>query len=83
MQFVPVLGNWEIPKLPETPARQGPAMKTYRAFVLTPEGVVIQAIDLACETEEDAKTRVADLVTRLPIELWDGPRRVARFDPKP
>lgn len=57
-------------------------MKTYRAFVLTFEGHVINAVDLVCATEENAKALAERLVEANPVELWDGPRRIARFEPK-
>ncbi|MBR0712916.1 hypothetical protein [Bradyrhizobium liaoningense] len=57
-------------------------MKTYRAFVLTFEGDVIQSVDLVCATEENAKSMAEQLVDVHPVELWDGPRRIARFEPK-
>jgi hypothetical protein len=34
-------------------------------------------------TREHAKERARQLVTDTPVELWDGPRRIARFDPRP
>jgi hypothetical protein len=55
-------------------------MRTYRAYVLTFEGDAIQAVDLVCATEDDAK-RMAEQLVDAPVELWDGPRRIARFEP--
>jgi hypothetical protein len=57
-------------------------MKEYRVFLLTFEGNVIQTIALFCATEEDAKLRAQQLVESHPVELWEGPRRIARFEPK-
>jgi len=57
-------------------------MKTYRAFILTFEGQVIQSVDLVCATEENARTLAERLMEANPVELWDGPRRIARFEPK-
>ena len=59
-------------------------MKKYRAFLLTADGQVIQAIDLVCASEDDAITRAEQLLQpdgECPVELWDGPRLVARFEP--
>jgi hypothetical protein len=37
-------------------------------------------LGLHCETEGHAKQRAQQLVIDTPVELWDGPRRIARFD---
>ena len=58
-------------------------MKEYWAFVMSNEGHAIDLIGLDCESEEHAKERARQLVTDTPVELWDGPRRIARFDPRP
>jgi hypothetical protein len=57
-------------------------LKEYWAFVMSADGHAIDLFGLHCETEEQAKERARQLVTDSPMELWDGPRRVARFDPK-
>ncbi|MHC2514605.1 hypothetical protein ACVMHW_000487 [Bradyrhizobium diazoefficiens] len=56
-------------------------MKTYRAFVLTFEGQIVQSVDLVCATEENARTLAERLVEANPVELWDGAQRIARFEP--
>ena len=55
----------------------------YRAFVIGADGHVINRIDLFCESEDDARERAAQLVDSQAIELWEGARRIARFEPKP
>ncbi|MGY3239998.1 hypothetical protein ACVMAJ_006888 [Bradyrhizobium sp. USDA 4448] len=57
-------------------------MKTYGAFILTFEGQILQSVDLVCATEENARTLAERLVETNAVELWDGPRRIARFEPK-
>jgi len=57
-------------------------MKTFRAVVLTLEGEIILTIGLVCATEDEAKARAEDLLEHDPVELWDGPRRIARFEPE-
>jgi hypothetical protein len=57
-------------------------MKEYRVFVLTFEGNVIQTIALFCASEDAAKLRAQQLVESHPVELWEEPRRLARFEPK-
>ena len=59
-------------------------MKKYRAFLLAADGQVIQAIDLVCASEDDAIARAEQLGGpdgECAVELWDGPRLVARFKP--
>ena len=56
-------------------------LKHYHAFELTSRDEDITLIDLHCESEEDAKQRAKQLVQDLPIELWEGPMRIARFEP--
>jgi hypothetical protein len=56
-------------------------LKEYWAFVMSNDGHAINLIGLHCETEEHAMERARQLMTDTPVELWDGPRRVARFNP--
>ena len=56
-------------------------MPDYRAFTLTREGHVITVTELHCD-EDEAKERARKLATNAPVELWLGPRRVARYDPQ-
>jgi len=34
-----------------------------------------------CEDEPDARQRAKQLVDGAAVELWEGPRRIERFDP--
>jgi hypothetical protein len=54
-------------------------MTYYIAFRLTREGTVLDANEMYC-SEEEAKERARALATDSPVELWQGPRRVARFE---
>lgn len=56
-------------------------IKEYWAFVMSSEGHAIDLIGLDCKNEEDARERARQLVSDKPVELWDGPRRIARFSP--
>ncbi|SFI62683.1 hypothetical protein [Bradyrhizobium sp. Gha] len=47
-------------------------MKTYRAFVTTFEGQILESVDLVCATEENARKLAEGLVETNPVELWDG-----------
>ena len=55
----------------------------FRAFVIGPDGHVTNRIDLVCDSEDEARERAAQLVDGRAIELWEGARRIARFEPKP
>ena len=57
-------------------------MKTYRFLVLTFDGQLLQSLDLVFATEENAKVLARKLARSTPVELWDGPRLIARVDPK-
>ena len=56
-------------------------MTYFIAFRLTREGLVIDASEMYC-SEEEAKERARELAIDSPVELWRGPRRVARFEPQ-
>lgn len=55
-------------------------MKEYNAFVLTFEGNVVEHSVIASADEADAIEQAKRLIGPQPVELWDGPRRVARFE---
>jgi len=57
-------------------------LKLYHAFELTSEGEAIVRIDLHCESVEAARERAKQLVQDRPVELWEGPMRIARFEPQ-
>jgi hypothetical protein len=57
-------------------------LKLYHALELTLEGEAIIRIDLHCESVEAAKERAKQLVQDRPVELWQGPIRIARFEPQ-
>ena len=51
----------------------------YRAFLIGPDGHIIDSVELECENDEAAKERCKLLMDGYDIELWDGPRMVAEF----
>ena len=53
----------------------------YQIYVLDEVGNALSIDLVECATEEDARAKAAALVDEHPIELWCGPRRVARFEP--
>jgi hypothetical protein len=56
-------------------------MKQYRAFVLSFEGSAIGLVELSCDDEAEAIKCAKALVEDKPVELWEGARRIARFNP--
>ena len=59
-------------------------MKVYWAYEISKPstgGTAINRTDLRCTSEEEAKEQAKALAVRNTIELWDGARYIARFDP--
>lgn len=57
------------------------SLRDYRIFVIGVDGHVTDRIDLVCASEEDARERAGLLVDVNAIELWEGTRRIERFEP--
>ena len=55
-------------------------MTYFVAFKLTREGKVLDASEMYC-SEDEARERARDLATDSAVELWKGPRRIARYEP--
>ena len=55
----------------------------YRAYVISRDGYVIGRVRIACNDDASAKSRVEKLVALHALELWDGERKVAAFEPRP
>jgi len=53
----------------------------YRAFLIGPDGHVIDRVDIFCENEDQAKQRAKGLATEWPVELWQCARKIAVFRP--
>ena len=58
-------------------------VKRYLAFVVSLEGNVVSSIELDCADEAEAMDRAKNIVADGLIELWTGPRRIARFNCPP
>ena len=56
-------------------------MTYYIAFRLTREGTVLDANEMYCD-EAEAMERARALAVDFPVELWRGPRRIARYEPR-
>ena len=55
-------------------------MTYFIAFKLTREGKVLGASEMYC-SEDEAKERARELAADAAVELWKGPRRIARYEP--
>jgi hypothetical protein len=56
-------------------------MKEYRAYVFSLEGHIISREEFICANEQEARARAMAMVADKSIELWEGPRLIARFNP--
>ena len=57
------------------------AMTYFIAFRLTREGTVLDANEMYCD-EAEAMERARALAVDFQVELWQGPRRIARYEPR-
>jgi len=57
-------------------------MPEYRAYIFGVDGHVELSNDLNVATEREARKRAKQLVDECVVELWDGPIRIARFEPE-
>jgi hypothetical protein len=57
-------------------------MQEYYAYVIGPDGHIIQRIDLICANDEAARERAKQLVDGHNVELWRLDRKVATFTHK-
>jgi hypothetical protein len=54
----------------------------YRAYVINQNGYLIARVKIACDDDASAKSRVEKLVAVHALELWDGERKIAAFEPR-
>ena len=57
-------------------------MQRYRAYVTGLDDDIINVIDLYCENDDAAKTRVQQFFGGYEIELWQSERQIAGFEAK-
>jgi hypothetical protein len=57
----------------------GATMVEYRAYLIGQNGHIVHRVDMLCDDDEAAKVRAQLLIDVQPVELWQGPRLVARF----
>jgi hypothetical protein len=56
-----------------------PKMHEYCAYVVGPDGHILNRIDLFCANDDEAKECAVRLVSGENIELWQRDRRIAEF----
>jgi hypothetical protein len=57
------------------------AKKEYQVLILTPEGHILDQHILTCADDDEAKETVKVLAHSTPVEVWNGPVRIVRFEP--
>jgi hypothetical protein len=77
-----LLYSWEKLVMGLGTNRTSTRVKEYQLFILTPEGCVKEHYTLKCAGDADARKRAGKFLTTYAVELWDGPRCVARFPSK-
>ena len=60
-------------------ACSGETMEDYRAYVIGPDGHIMNRVDFSCRDDEAAKERAKQLVADYDIELWHLDRKIAVF----
>jgi hypothetical protein len=58
-------------------------MAEYRAYLLTPDDHIAEAVDLFCKDDETAKEEAKQLVNGHDVELWQLSRKIETFKRKP
>jgi hypothetical protein len=51
----------------------------YRAYFIGKDGHIVSRAEIECENDVAAEERAKLLVDGHDVELWDGPRMVAKF----
>ena len=63
-------------------AHRGLGLTSYRVYFLNDHGRIVRALDLACDTDEEARAKAQALADSQTVELWDRARQLGRFTPK-
>jgi hypothetical protein len=58
-------------------------MVDYHAYIIGEDGLSIKSISLECADDLAAIEYAVQLIDGHDVELWEGDRRIARFDGKP
>ena len=60
---------------------QADGSRRYRAFVVCPDGYVLNTLTFSAFGDDSASAIAEGMVDGHAIELWDGVRFIERFDP--
>lgn len=56
-------------------------MANYRVYFLNGQGRIVRAVDLPCESDEEARSKAQALAENQVVELWERARQLGRFEP--
>jgi hypothetical protein len=56
-------------------------MEGYHAYVIGPDGHIVNRVDILTEDEAEARRLARRIVERLPVELWQSTKMIERFEP--
>jgi hypothetical protein len=56
------------------------ATKKYQVLILTPEGHILDQHTLTCADDDEATETARVLADSNPVEVWNGPVRIVRFE---
>jgi hypothetical protein len=62
-------------------SREEAKLREYQVLVLTAEGLILDQHILTCADDDEAKETVKLLADSTPVEVWNGPVRIVRFEP--
>jgi hypothetical protein len=57
-------------------------MEEYRAYVIGPDGHIINRVDIRCPDEKEARRLAKIAVDGHAVELWQTDRFIERFEPE-
>ena len=57
-------------------------MSEYRAYILGPDGHVINRVDVICTDEIEARRLAKQVVDGHAVELWQSDQFIERFEPE-
>ncbi|KJC37028.1 hypothetical protein UP09_27565 [Bradyrhizobium sp. LTSP885] len=58
-------------------------MIEYRAYIIGSGDLILRRLDFECPNDDAANARAKSLVNGHGVELWQGTRKVGRFEHKP
>ncbi|MHC2335458.1 hypothetical protein ACVIW0_004747 [Bradyrhizobium sp. USDA 4454] len=61
--------------------RRSTPVHNYKIYFLGEDGHIIGRIDLPVDDDNAAKREARKLAIGQPVELWDGARKIATFQP--